>query len=250
MKEHLELNGGVEISKSIEHKIKRVGVTGLDFQKAKDLGFFERISHLLSLVYATNMAAYMIFGEIDYMLSSINGRKHEIAKTLGRYEKAVDHLVSFFTDYYNGKDARKDMSMDTENLYRNLMKWANLPMRWELGDGQFVEDADDDLSIRIVKGEDEYRFYKSLMDVENIEEPKESWCVTQYDLREKTQKTVHTDMDKASAMMVGKRCSAVDKDNIYTASLMRDIVEKRTEVTPFKVFKGGETIGKVIKTSK
>jgi hypothetical protein len=52
-------------------------------------------------------------------------------------------------------------------------------------------------------------------------------------------------MDKASALMVAKRLSDENKDNIYSASIIRDLVEKRTEVMPFKAFKANETVGKI-----
>ena len=52
-------------------------------------------------------------------------------------------------------------------------------------------------------------------------------------------------MDKASALIVAKRLSDENPDNIYSASIIRDLVEKRTEVMPFKAFKGNETVGKI-----
>ena len=57
-------------------------------------------------------------------------------------------------------------------------------------------------------------------------------------------------MDKASAMMVAKRLSADDTTNIYTASMVRDYMERKTEITPYKAYKANETVGRLTKMQK
>ena len=43
MKEKIELVGSVEVAKDIEKRVETVGVRGLDFDKARELGVFQRI---------------------------------------------------------------------------------------------------------------------------------------------------------------------------------------------------------------
>ena len=50
--------------------------------------------------------------------------------------------------------------------------------------------------------------------------------------------------------MSEKRLSDNDKENYYTVAMVQDVVEKRTDITPFKVFKDNETVGKIIKNFK
>ena len=52
-------------------------------------------------------------------------------------------------------------------------------------------------------------------------------------------------MDKASAMMVAKRLSEENPENIYSTAIIRDVVEKKTEVIPFKAFRNNQTVGKL-----
>ena len=62
--------------------------------------------------------------------------------------------------------------------------------------------------------------------------------------------TVEENMDKASAMMVAKRLSSEDSDNIYTASRVREYMERKTDIVPFKAYKENQVVGSLTKVQK
>jgi hypothetical protein len=139
---------------------------------------------------------------------------------------------------------------ETETLFRRIMEWAQLPMAWNLGDPQRVEDNGIDVAIRINTDEKQYTFRQTVLDGDIVGESEESWCVTKYDTKEHVQTSIEEGMDKASAMMVAKRLSQEDAENIYTASVVRTYMERKTEVTPFKAYKANETVGRLMKQFK
>ena len=246
----IELNGSSVVEDDVEKKIRTTGVRGLDFEKAKELGFFTRISNLLCAAHASIMAAYRIYGGVDYLLSEFGGRKNEIAREMNVFEKAFTRFVNFWTDYYAHGDAVREVNEETETLFRRIMEWAQLPMAWNLGDPQRVEDNGLDVAIRIDTDDKQYTFRKTVLDGDIVGESEESWCVTKYDTKEHIQTSIEEGMDKASAMMVAKRLSQEDEDNIYTASVVRTYMERKTEVTPFKAYKANETVGRLMKQFK
>lgn len=246
----IELNGASVVEDDIEKKIRTVGVRGLDFEKAKELGFFTRISNLLCAAHASIMAAYRIYGGVDYLLSEFGGRKNEIAREMNVFEKAFTRFVNFWTDYYAHGDAVREVNEETETLFRRIMEWAQLPMAWNLGDPQRVEDNGIDVAIRINTDEKQYTFRQTVLDGDIVGESEESWCVTKYDTKEHVQTSIEEGMDKASAMMVAKRLSQEDAENIYTASVVRTYMERKAEVTPFKAYKANETVGRLMKQFK
>lgn len=246
----VELSGASVVEDDIEKKIRTVGVRGLDFEKAKELGFFTRISNLLCAAHASIMAAYRIYGGVDYLLSEFGGRKNEIAREMNVFEKAFTRFINFWTGYYAHGGAGREVNEETEVLFRRIMEWAQLPMAWNLGDPQRVNDDGLDVAIRIDTEDKQYTFRQTVLDGELVGESEESWCVTKYDTREHKQTTVEENMDKASAMMIAKRMSVDDPDNIYTASMVRDYMERKTEITPFKAYKANETVGHLMKQFK
>lgn len=246
----IELNGSSVVADDVEKKIRTTGVRGLDFEKAKELGFFTRISNLLCAAHASIMAAYRIYGGVDYLLSEFGGRKNEIAREMNVFEKAFTRFVNFWTDYYAHGDAVREVNEETETLFRRIMEWAQLPMAWNLGDPQRVEDNGLDVAIRIDTDDKQYTFRKTVLDGDMVGESEESWCVTKYDTKEHVQTSIEEGMDKASAMMVAKRLSQEDVENIYTASVVRTYMERKTEVTPFKAYKANETVGRLMKQFK
>lgn len=246
----IELNGSSVVEDDVEKKIRTTGVRGLDFEKAKELGFFTRISNLLCAAHASIMAAYRIYGGVDYLLSEFGGRKNEIAREMNVFEKAFTRFVNFWTDYYAHGDAVREVNEETETLFRRIMEWAQLPMTWNLGDPQRVEDNGLDVAIRIDTDDKQYTFRKTVLDGDMVGESEESWCVTKYDTKEHVQTSIEEGMDKASAMMVAKRLSQEDAENIYTASVVRTYMERKTEVTPFKAYKANETVGRLMKQFK
>ena len=246
----IELKGSSVVENDVEKKIRTVGVRGLDFEKAKELGFFTRISNLLCVVHASVMAGFRIYGGVDYLLSEFGGRRNEIQREMNVFEKAFDRFANFWTNYYAHGDATREVNEETETLYRRIMEWAQLPYEWNLGDEQRIDNNNTEQALSIDVDGKQYTFYKTNIAGDVIGEQKESWCVTKYDVREHKQTTVEDNMDKASAMMIAKRMSVDDPDNIYTASVVRDYVERKTEVTPFKAYKANETVGSIIKVKE
>jgi hypothetical protein len=86
----------------------------LDFEKAKKLGFFTRISNLLCAAHASIMAAYRIYGGVDYLLSEFGGRKNEIAREMNVFEKAFTRFINFWTGYYAHGGAGREVNEETE----------------------------------------------------------------------------------------------------------------------------------------
>ena len=246
----IELSEASVVSDDIQKKLRTAGVRGLDFEKAKELGFFTRISNLLCASHASIMAAYRIYGGVDYLLSEFGGRKNEINREMNNFEKAFTKFINFWTDYYAHGGAGREVNEETEVLYRRIMEWAQLPYQWELGDKQRVDDNGLDVAIRMDVDDKQYTFRKTVLDGETVGESDETWCVTKYDVLEHKQTTVEDNMDKASAMMVAKRLSADDTTNIYTASMVRDYMERKTEITPYKAYKANETVGRLTKMQK
>lgn len=244
----IELNDASVIEDDVIKKIRTAGVRGLDFEKAKELGFFTRISNLLCVTHASIMAAYRVYGGVDYLLTEFGGRKNEIAREMNNFEKAFTKFINFWTGYYASGAAGIEMNEETEVLFRKIMEWSQLPYDWNLGDRQRIENVTN-VAIRIDTPEGkQYTFNTSDVITETEMRGKESWCVTKYDTKEHKQVTVESDMDKASAMMVAKRLSSEDTENIYTASIVADFVEKVTKVTPYKAYKANEVIGKITET--
>lgn len=241
----LDIIGGVEVADDIKHRVQTTGVRGLDFEKATELGVFQRIANLLCVTHASVMAAYFIYGGVDYLIDQLNARKNEIAREMNMFDKAFDRFIKFWTGYYAHGTSGREVSYEAERLYHKIMEWMQVPETWQLGEEQRTKSLRDSC-IRIDLPDNKvFTFYKAELNHELIGEPQETWGVFCYDPNTGKQTSVHTDMDKASALMVAKRLSDENPDNIYSASIIRDLVEKRTEVMPFKAFKGNETVGKI-----
>lgn len=249
-KRYLELKAASVVEQDVVKRIKTTGVRGLDFEKAKELGFFMRISNLLCVAHASIMAAYRIYGGVDYLLSEFGGRRNEIAREMNTFDRAVERFIRFWTMYYAHGEAGKEVNEETEILFRRIMEWAQLPYEWHLGDKQRVEDDGVDVALRMEVDGKEYTFRVTSLNDETIGQGDESWCVTKYDLKAHKQTTVETDMDKPSALMVAKRMSDEDKENIYTACMVREEMVRSTVITPFKAFRANETIGRITKQKK
>ena len=244
---YIELSGASVVEDDVIKRIHTAGVRGLNFEKAKELGFFNRISNLLCAAHASIMAAYRIYGGVDYLLSEFCVRKNEIAREMNIFERAVDRFIKFWTTYYAHGEAGKGVNEEVEVLFRHIMEWAQLPYEWNLGDKQRTDDNGADVALRMNVDDKEYTFRITTLKEEIIGDGDESWCVTKYDRKAHKQTTVENDMDKASALMVAKRMSVDDPDNIYTASMVREQMVRSTVVTPFKAFKANETIGRITK---
>lgn len=249
-KRYLELKGASVVEDDVTKRIRTVGVKGLNLEKAKEFGFFRRISNLLCAAHASIMAAYRIYGGVDYLLSEFGGRKNEIAHEMNVFERAVDRFFNFWTTYYAHGKAGEEVNEETEVLFRRIMEWAQLPYEWNLGDNQRVEDNDIDVVLYVNVNNKSYAFKKTPLSEEILGDGKETWCVTKYDRATHKQTTVETDMDKASALMIAKRMSNEDKENIFTASAVHETMVRSILITPFKAFLANETIGSITKQKK
>lgn len=238
----IEING-VDVAKDVRSKIENIGVKGLDFNKAMELGIFSRIGTVLSVTHTTIMSAMIIYGYIDHLFDLLHARKNEISREMNTLEKAWDRFAHFWTDYYM-KDANKsEILYQAERLSKQIMRWMQVPDEWKFGDSQRSSD-DIDVAIKIPQGDDVYTFRTTNVNKEILSE-EESWCVMMYNTSDNVQTIVNSDMDKASALMTAKRLSANDTEHIYTAARVRDATERFTEITPIKAFKGNDTIGKI-----
>lgn len=246
----IELNDSSVVENDVIKRIRTTGIKGLDIARAKELGFFTRISNLLCAVHASIVASYKIYAMVDYMVTEFNCRKNEISREMNTFEKSFSRFMNFWTSYYASGEAGKEMNEETEILFRRIMEWAQLPFEWNLGDKQRTSDDDTDFAVLVDDKEKLYTFRSSTISECVIGDEIESWCVTKYDTKEHKQTTIEKDMDKASAMMVAKRLSSEDVENIYTASRIREYTEKRVDVTPFKAYKANNVVGKLTKQFK
>ena len=243
--EKADLIPSVEIAKDVEKRIKKTGIKGLDFDTAREAGVFQRISLLLCAMHASIVAAYRIFGAADSIVADVRCKRMEISQTMRRFENEYDKFQRFWTDFYSEDVSNIDVNRDTEVLYRNIMKWAQLPEDWHLWDKQRLDDDSDAvITVDCGDGDNVVNFFRSETDdeVENLEE---SWCVTKYDTLRCQQFVVEENMDKASAQMVAKRLSSDDSANLYVASLVQHISKKETNITPFSVYRWNQTVGKI-----
>ena len=246
----IELPESSVVEADVTKRIRTTGVKGLSFENAKELGFFTRISNLLCVCHATIMASYRIYCGVSSLLNDFNAKRNDIAKEMNLFEKSFGRFTDFWTGYYAHGNSGVEVNEETEVLFRRIMEWAQLPMEWNLGDEQRVDTKDIDFAIRANINDKQYTFYKTEVECEQVGEYNESWCVTKYDMASHEQTTVEENMDKASAMMVAKRLSSEDAKNIYTASMVHEYIEKKMDVTPYKAYKGNETIGRITKMQK
>lgn len=249
----IEMRVSDEARKQVMNRITRAHVKGLDIDKAQELGVFQRMSLLLCGMHSLNAAAYRVFGGVEYLLGLLGAdKKHEIRVACNQFQIAFDNYMQFWSRYYsNNGDAVKEMNGEVEELYHQFMKWAQLPESWALGEPQNLPD-DTDIMLQITEeGNDKVlRFHKSNLKADVVGDIKESWMVTKYNRSKRQQVSVEEGLDKASSMMIAKRFSAEDPENIYTASCVREYTQEIMEVLPMKAFKGNKTIGSVRKVFK
>ena len=127
LNENIEIKGAEIVSQDIEKRIKTTGVKGLDIEQAKKLGVFQRISNLLCVAHASIVAAYRIYGGVDYLIDQLRARKNEIAKEMNLFDKSFERFSRFWSDYYADGKSGKEVSAETENLYHKIMDWMEMP---------------------------------------------------------------------------------------------------------------------------
>ena len=240
--EVIEIPNG--LSEQVKHAIKKVGIYGLDIEKAQELGVIDRISYMLCLMHTCISTGYMIYADVGYMLDTLHGKKHEISKACNQFERSVEKFMAFWSSNYQTLQGVREMNRETDALYHLVMKWAQLDEQWELGKPIHVEN-DADTFVKIDLGDRDLKIKRTTVDSETIGDINETWCVTKLDMASKQQKTVYRNMAKADAQMSAKRLSAEDKDNIYTATILQTITEKRTDALPMKAYMGGDVAGRI-----
>jgi len=242
---HIPLHRAVD-KEAIRKRIQHVGVKGLDIDKAEELGLMDRISNLLCAMYCLTMAAKNIYGQVDFLFGLAQAKKHEIKRACKEFEQAYERWCKFWREYQT-EDSAQQMNHEAEDLVEQYMRWAGLPIRWQLGDPQ---DAPRETEPLIeVDGDDRiWRLYRDVAESEQIEDDeteREEWAVFSRDPDEKTMTCVERGIGKADVQMVAKRMSAADPDRLYTANRLAVVKERRLEVIPMKAFLGGQVVGSV-----
>ena len=246
--EIIKVIGGAEIADDVCKRIKTVGVRGLDFDRAKELGVFQRIGNILCVAHTTIMAAYMVYSNIEYIINEINARHKEISREMNLLDKSFERFMRFWSTYYMNDESEREASVEIERLYHQIMRWMQMPETWQLGDEQRTKD-ETDIAIKMAFNNKVYTL-RGINIKSDVSVDSESWAVIKYDIHTNVQTIVNEDMDKASALMIAKKMSREDTENMYIASTVRDIEEKRVVVIPFRAFNNGGVIGDVVKTIK
>lgn len=236
------------IESDIENKIKTVGVRNLNFEKAKELGVFQRLSYSICAFHSTVVAAYMIFSDVQYIIDELQAHRNEISKAVNDFERAFEKFSRFWSDYYANGTNEKEVMEDTEVLYNQILQWMQIPKNWQLGDKQRLDD-DEDVAIRL-NNDGKVLSFRNATTSEDVSKINESWCVNKYDTKKRLQICVEKDLDKASALMVAKRSSANDTTSLYTVCKVTEIEKKETVICPYRVFKNNKQEGKLIKYLK
>ncbi len=245
----IELHCSVDVEKDVERRIKNVGVRGLRIDVAKEMGVFNRISMMLCVMHASVAAAYRAFGNIEALIDSFGGKKNDIAKACSDFHKSYEKWLKFWSNYYADENSVGSINNETEALYHEIMRWAQVPEVWHLGDDQRLHD-DTDVVIKIEDVFDSVlKFYQCTID-KNVNTVDESWCVMKYDTHLQKQYCIETDVDKSSALMIAKRMSADDPSNVYVTSQVIDIEKEETVITPFKTFVNSMEVGKNVEYLK
>lgn len=241
--EVIEIPNG--LSEQVRCAINRAGVAGLDVEKANELGAIDRISYMLCLMHACISVSYRVFGQVDWMLNMLHGRKHLISRACNQFEKDFTSFLNFWRQQgFQTKDGTLEMNTETELLYHNVMRWAQLPEQWSFGDKQLLDD-DYDVLVKVDMPDRELKFHRTTVESEPLADVSDTWCVTKLDIKTKKQETVYQDMDKGSAKMCAKRLSSEDAENVYTASILRTYEERRTEALPMAAYQGGSEVGRI-----
>lgn len=235
---------------TVKAKVQRVGVRGLNIEEAEKLGLFNRISVLICAMHSLTLVEQKLYGQIDELFAMSNARKHDIKQACSKYQKSVDEWFRYWKEYQTEAGAH-EMNKEAVELYHQFLRWTGIPEDWQLGDPQEAESETEPLIV-IETEEKIWRLYRDSAEQETLEEGEDEWGVFCADRKEGNRVLCCAErgMDKASAMMSAKRMSANNPENIYLASLMKKVVEKRTDITPYKAYKAGVTVGDIKKVRK
>ena len=247
--EIIELHLTDDDTAKVRELVLRNHKQGLDVDRAAELGLFSRISFLTCAVTTLYTTGYRLFGKIDNLFELAGANRHEVKRELRAMHDAFERFTKFFRSYQTSQGLQ-DMNDDTEQFYHQFLRWCNIPEEWALGDKQMTEPETDPL-ILIDKVDKELRFYRSILEAEDLSEEKIEYCVTKYNPATSTQENIENKgLDKSTVGMVAKRYSANDPDGIYTASKLVTKEKRITEIYPLKAYENGELVGSYRKTFK
>lgn len=251
--EVIEIRVNEQLKRQVMNRIVRAHVAGLDIDKAQELGLYDRISILLTGMFTLQSVAYRLYGGVEYLLGVCGAsEKHEIRVACHLYQQAFDNFLRFWSNLYMSKDGlTKEMNEETEALFHQFMRWAQLPESWSLGEPQRT-DSDTETLMELDEGDGNMllKFYRSVIESKIVDEGKESWMVSRYDRKTKRQFEVESGLGKADAQMIAKRLSDNDREQIYIVSLVREFTEKKAEASPVKAYKANRLISDVRKILK
>ena len=222
---------------------------GLDVDRAAELGLFQRISFLTCAVTTLYTTGYRLISNISNLFELAGANRHEVKRELKAMFDAYERFSKFFRGYQTS-EGKQEMGEEVSQFYHQYLRWCNLPEEWALGDKQMTDPETDPL-ILICKVDKELRFYRSILEAEDLSEEKIEYCVTKYNPATSTQETIEDKgLDKSTIGMVAKRYSANDPDGIYTASKLVTKEQRITEIYPLKAYENGELVGSYRKTFK
>lgn len=244
---HIPVHRAID-KEAIRKRIQHVGVKGLDINEAEELGLMSRISNLLCAMHCLTMAANNLYGQVNFLFDLAHVKKHEIKRACQEFQQAYDRWYKFWRDYQT-VDGVQAMNRDAEDFVEQYMRWAGLPVRWELGQPQDAP-RDTEPLIEIDRDDRIWRLYRDVAESETMEDDeteREEWAVFSSKRPEgkETMTCVERGIGKADVQMVAKRMSAADPDRLYTANRLQVVKERRLEVIPVKAFLGGQAIGSV-----
>lgn len=226
-------------------RMRQAGPRGLSFEKAEELGVISRISNLLCAMHSLTMTAHDLFGEVQVLFDTCNVNRHEIKKTCSVFDKAYERWFKFWREYQT-VDGVHEMNSESADLMEQFMRWAQLPVHWELGQQQDAP-RDTEPLIEVDRDDRIWRLYRDVAESDVTVDDKEEWAVMRSDQPDgkSTMTCVERGMDKASAKMAAKRMSVNDPERLYTACRFEWLTERRMEVIPYNAYYDGEMIGDV-----
>jgi hypothetical protein len=127
---HIPLHRAID-KEAIRKRIQHVGVKGLDIDKAEELGLMSRISNLLCAMHCLMMASNNIYGEVNALFDLAQIKKHEIKRACQEFQQAYDRWYKFWREYQTVGGVQ-EMNREAEDLVEQYMRWAGLPVRWEI----------------------------------------------------------------------------------------------------------------------
>ena len=151
------------LQEDVKRIIKKVGVYGLDVEKAQELGVIDRISYMLCLMHTCISTGYMIYADVGYMLDTLHGKKHEISKACNQFERSVEKFMAFWSSNYQTLQGVREMNRETDTLYHLVMKWAQLDEQWELGKPIHVEN-DTDTFVKVDLGDRDLKIKRTTVE--------------------------------------------------------------------------------------